>query len=85
MSVTVIVLISVAIFLILFDVYIIVMKGKAESISAYTIRAFKKSKLIILVSMSIGFVLGHLLWGMDCMDYDPEYCNKQISKTRDEK
>ena len=44
-----------------FDVYIIIKKGKQESISAHVIRGSKKFPLLVLL---LGIVLGHLFWNM---------------------
>lgn len=65
MSITAIVMLSAAVFLALFDVYVIAKKGKQESISAYVIRGSKKYPLLVLM---FGILLGHLFWSMKTED-----------------
>ena len=78
MSMTVIILIATAIFLALYDVYIIMKEGKKESISAYVIRGSKKYPLIVLL---FGILLGHLFWNMNTLDiYDD--CKKDTYDKR---
>lgn len=76
MTITSIVLISAAVFLALFDVYIIAKKGKQESISAYIIRGSKKYPLMVLL---FGILLGHLFWSMNTEDiyYNTECITKE--------
>ena len=66
MSLTVQIMIAVAIFLAAYDVYIIYSKGKFYSISAYIIRGSKKMPLVVL---AFGILLGHLFWSMNTFDY----------------
>jgi hypothetical protein len=68
MSLTLIVLVSTAIFLIIFDVYIIMKKGKSESISAYVIRWWYGNKVTILIAFLLGLITGHLFWSMKTSD-----------------
>lgn len=65
MNLTVIFLIVIAAAMILFDVFIIWKKGKAESISAHIIRGSKQYPLIVLL---FGIILGHLFWSMKTED-----------------
>lgn len=69
MHLTVKILIITAIFLIIYDVYIIWKKGKFYSISAFIIRGSKKMPLVVL---AFGILLGHLFWSMDSFDYLPK-------------
>jgi hypothetical protein len=68
MSVTLWVLLFTAIFLIVFDVYIIIKKGKQESISAYIIRWWYKNKKTIVLAWLLGLLCGHLGWSMKTSD-----------------
>lgn len=74
MNLTVSILIGVAVFLALFDIYIIAKKGKRESISAHIIRGSRKYPLAVLL---FGILLGHLFWSMrtDDIYYDVK-CSK---------
>ena len=76
MSITAIIILATAIFLAVFDVYIIYAKGKQESISAYIIRGSKKYPLIVLL---FGILLGHLFWSMNTEDiyYNTECITKE--------
>ncbi len=69
MTTTSLVMLSAAILLILFDVYIIIREGKRESISAYVINGSKKYPL---VTLCFGILLGHLFWSMSSFDYLPK-------------
>lgn len=69
MNITSLILLITGLFLILFDVYIILKKGKYESISAHVIRGSKKYPLLVLC---FGIVLGHLFWSMDSFDSLPK-------------
>ena len=69
MTMTVLILIITALFLILFDVYIIIKKGKSESISAHVIRGSHKYPLVVLL---FGILLGHLFWSMKTEDIYPD-------------
>lgn len=56
--------------IVIYDVYIILKKGKYESISAHIIRGSKKMPLIVFCAgLLSGILLGHLLWSMDSFDY----------------
>ena len=66
MSWTSIFLIVAVVAIVIFDVYVIMKKGKAESISAYIIRGSKKYPLLVLLT---GIVLGHLFWSMSPLDW----------------
>jgi predicted permease len=68
MNLTILFLVIVAAAMIIFDVFIIMKKGKAESISAHIIRGSKKYPLIVLL---FGIVLGHLFWSMKTEDIYP--------------
>jgi hypothetical protein len=71
------VMIYTALFLILFDIYIIIKKGAYYSISAVTIRGSKKYPLVVLC---FGVLLGHLFWSMDSFSYLPK--EKLIEKCK---
>lgn len=77
MNLTVLILLITAIFLAVYDVYIIVKKGKYESISAHVIRGSKKYPLLVLC---FGILLGHLFWSMDSFDFLPK--EKLIEKCK---
>jgi len=77
MSETNIVMMSASILLILFDVYIIIKRGKRESISAYVINGSKKYPLLVLC---FGILLGHLFWSMSSFDYLPKEILKEKCK-----
>lgn len=66
MDITGMFLLVIVVILILFDVIIIMKKGKHASISAYVIRGSKKYPLVVL---AFGILLGHLFWSMDSFDY----------------
>ncbi len=78
MNLTLLIMGITAIFLIVFDVYIIAKKGTQESISAHVIRGSKKYPLIVLV---FGILLGHLFWSMPTENvyYDTK-CTKEVSE-----
>jgi hypothetical protein len=65
MNITLIVLVVVTLFLVIFDVYIIAKKGKQESISAHIIRGSRNYPLLVL---AFGVLLGHLFWSMKTED-----------------
>ena len=75
MNLTIMIIIATAIFLVIFDVYIIAKKGKQESISAHIIRGSKKYPLLVLC---FGILLGHLFWSMSTEDiyYNTECITK---------
>lgn len=79
MNLTSLVLLITAIVLIAYDFYIIIKKGKQESISAHVIRGSKKYPLLVLC---FGILLGHLFWSMNPSDiyYNTE-C-KEIGKEK---
>jgi hypothetical protein len=77
MNLTVLILIITAIFLALYDVWIIVKEGKGESISAHVIRGSRKYPLLVLL---FGILLGHLFWSMSSFDYLPK--DKLIEKCK---
>jgi type III secretory pathway component EscT len=62
MNLTIIFIAIVVVSIAVFDIYIIIKKGKYESISAHIIRASHKHPSIPFL---IGFVAGHLFWSMD--------------------
>ena len=68
MSNTVIFIILTVVVVSAYDVWVILYKGKYESISAYIIRISKKMPLVVLL---IGILLGHLFWSMDTFDHAP--------------
>ena len=68
MSETQLFLILIAVLIIIFDIYIIMKKGKSESISAYTIRWFYENKKTIVIAFGLGLVCGHLFWSMKTTD-----------------
>lgn len=69
MNLTVMLMIVTTAFLIAFDVWVIMKRGKYESISAHVIRGSKKFPLIVL---AFGILLGHLFWSMDSFDSLPK-------------
>jgi hypothetical protein len=74
MNLTVLVLVITAVLLAVYDVYIIVKKGKYESISAHIIRGSKQYPLVVLL---FGILLGHLFWSMNTADiYKDIECSK---------
>jgi hypothetical protein len=66
MSVTFLFIIFIVAAIAVFDVFIIIKKGKYESISAYIIRSSHKYPSIPFL---IGFVCGHLFWSMNTIDW----------------
>jgi len=64
-NLTVLFIVTAAAIAIIFDVYIIMKKGKSESISAHIIRGSYKYPLVVLV---FGMLLGHLFWSMKTQD-----------------
>jgi len=61
-----------------FDVYIIMKKGKSESISAHVIRGSKKYPLVVLL---FGMLLGHLFWSMPTASvYKNTKCKEVINE-----
>lgn len=75
MNLTILIIFITAVFLIIFDVFIIAKKGKQESISAHIIRGSKKFPLVVLC---FGILLGHLFWSMKTEDiyYNTECITK---------
>ena len=71
MNVTLAFLLIVGIAIAIFDVYIICMKGKFESISAHVLRGSKKYPLMVLL---FGILLGHLFWSMKTEDVYKAKC-----------
>ena len=61
MSLTIKFMIATAVIAILFDIYIMIRKGKSASISAYVIRGAKHYPL---VAYAFWFLMGHLFWSM---------------------
>lgn len=78
MSLTVLVMIITAAFLIVFDLWIIAKKGKQESISAYVIRGSRQYPLLVL---AFGILLGHLFWSMRT---DDAYYNTKCIEIQEE-
>ena len=72
-------MVAAAIFLIIFDIWIIAKKGKQESISAYVIRGSKKMPLLVL---AFGILLGHLFWSMRT---DDAYYNTECITVKEKK
>jgi hypothetical protein len=67
-SLTAFVIISITVF----DIWIIVKKGKRASISASIINGAKKMPLVVFIAgLGIGVVTGHLLWSMSSFDHLP--------------
>ena len=80
MNLTVLFIISIIIVVVLFDVWIIKKKGKFESVSAHIIRG---SKLMPLVTLLFGILLGHLTWSMNTFDYETrEYLVERCKEYR---
>lgn len=59
-------IVAIVLLIAAFDIFIIIKKGKKESISSYIINGSKKYPLLVLI---LGIVLGHLFWSMDSFDY----------------
>lgn len=66
MNLTVLFIILFVLTGIVYDIYIIIEKGKYESISAHVIRGSKKYPLLVL---AFGILLGHLFWSMSSFDH----------------
>lgn len=66
MALTPIVVGLLVVLIAVYDVWIILKKGKQESISAYIIRWSKQYPSIPFL---IGFVAGHLFWSMSDKDW----------------
>jgi len=62
---TIIFILSIVLLVAIFDTWVILTKGKHESISAYVIRGSKAYPLIVFLC---GIVAGHLLWSMKTED-----------------
>ena len=74
MSLTIKFMVAVAVIAILFDIYIVITKGKSESISAYVIRGAKDYPLI---AYAFWFLMGHLFWSMPTDSaYENVVCEK---------
>ena len=71
MNLTVIFMITMGLIIGLFDVWVILKKGKQESISAHVIRGSKKYPLVVLL---FGILLGHLFWNMPTESVDHVKC-----------
>ena len=65
MNLTETVIIASVVILLAFDVWVIVKKGKQESISAYLIRGSREYTLAVLL---FGMLLGHVFWSMNTED-----------------
>jgi predicted permease len=79
MNLTVLFMIVIASIIAIFDVYIILKKGKQESISAHIIRGSKNFPLLVLL---FGILLGHLFWSMKTEDiYYNTKCVKNDNKS----
>ena len=61
MDITVILIIATCLVWAVYDVWIIIKRGKKTSISAYIIRGAYKYPLVVLL---LGMLLGHLFWSM---------------------
>jgi predicted permease len=66
MNLTLIFIVVVVVAIAAFDVFIIIKKGKKESISAHIIRASHNYPLIPFL---LGIVCGHLFWSMNTSDW----------------
>jgi TctA family transporter len=66
MSITLIFIFLIIAAIAIFDVWVIIKKGKQQSISAYIIRWSKQYPSIPFL---IGFVAGHLFWSMSDKDW----------------
>jgi hypothetical protein len=66
MTLTAIFIVSIALMIAAFDVYIILKKGKYHSISAFIIRASHNYPLLPFL---LGIVCGHLFWSMNTADW----------------
>ena len=64
-NLTVLFIVSCVFIVAVFDVWVILNKGKQESISAHIIRNSKNYPLIVLL---FGIILGHLFWPMKTED-----------------
>jgi len=67
MNLTIIFIIGLVVVVAIFDIWLIMTKGKFESISAHIIRI---SKTMPLVTLLLGILLGHLFWSMNTFDYE---------------
>lgn len=65
MNITIIFIISTVLAIAVFDFWVIIKKGKQESVSAHIIRGSKQYPLLVLL---FGIVLGHLFWSMRTED-----------------
>ena len=66
MSITLIFIALLVAAIAIFDVWVILKKGKQESISAYIIRYSHKYPSIPFL---LGFLCGHLFWSMNTADW----------------
>jgi hypothetical protein len=74
MNLTIGFVILTTVVVIVFDVWVILKKGKYESISAHFIRFYSANKMEFFVLIGVGLLMGHLLWSMNTFDYaDKEY------------
>lgn len=64
MNLTILVLAITFFGLIIFDVYVILKKGKSESISAHIIRFTYKHRKGFFMGLITGVICGHLFWSM---------------------
>jgi len=78
MNLTLLVILLIVAFIIIYDFVIIYNRGKYESISAWIIRLSRKYPSIPFL---VGFVCGHLFWSMDTNDWKiPDKPAEQIEK-----
>lgn len=66
MNLTVATIFIVVAIIAIYDVWVIMARGKYESISAHLIRIFRAYPLVTLI---LGIVLGHLTWSMSDFDW----------------
>jgi nitrogen fixation-related uncharacterized protein len=59
MNITLVFIVVTVLTVAVFDVWVILKKGKSESISAHAIKGSKKYPLLVLLT---GVVIGHLFW-----------------------
>lgn len=69
MNLTVAVILGIILVIAVYDVWVILKRGKFESISAHIIRMSKQYPLLVFL---LGITFGHLFWSMDSFDYLPK-------------
>lgn len=75
MSITAIFVGSFVAIAIIYDVFIIIKKGKEQSISAFMIRLAYKHPII---PFAMGVLMGHLFWAMNPNDVGMYDCEEKL-------